>query len=132
MIEYKHKVHVYYRDVDQMGVVYYARYFEYFEEARTELLRSVGISVPDIEKAGYYLPVIACNCSYKNPVKFDDDIIIITKIKDRPRSKLKIEYEVMKSGNILCANGETIHSFINKIGKAVKPPKEIINILKDK
>ena len=130
MIEYKHKVHVYYRDVDQMGVVYYARYFEYFEEARTELLRSVGINVPDIENAGYYLPVIACNCYYKNPVKFDDDIVVITKIKDQPRSKLKIEYEVMKSDNILCANGETVHSFINKNGKAVKPPKEIINILK--
>ena len=45
MIEYDHCVKVYYKDVDQMGIVYYSRYFEYFEEARTELLDSIGLDV---------------------------------------------------------------------------------------
>jgi acyl-CoA thioester hydrolase len=113
-----------------MGIVYYSRYFEYFEEARTELLRSVGISIPSIEGKGYYLPVISCKCTYKNSIRFDDDIIINTKIKDLPSAKLTIEYRVMNSSNILCAFGETIHTFINRKGKAVKPPKEIIKILR--
>ena len=126
MIEYKHKVHVYYRDIDQMGVVYYTRYLEYFEEARTELLRSIGISVIEIEQMGYYLPVISCNIKYKNSAKFDEALTVNTKITEKPRSTLKIDYEVMNSEHILCALGETIHSFITKNGKAVKPPKEIL------
>lgn len=130
MIEYTHKVHVYYRDVDQMGIVYYTRYFEYFEEARTELLRSIRIDVTEIEASGYFLPVISCNCKYKRSAKFDEELQIVTRIKEKPHSSLQIEYEVINSENILCAKGETIHSFINKNGKPVKPPKEILNIIK--
>ena len=58
MIEYDHSVKVYYKDVDQMGIVYYSRYFEYFEEARTELLDSIGLDVTSIENDGIQLPVI--------------------------------------------------------------------------
>ena len=64
MIEYNYCTRVYYRDVDQMGIVYYTRYLEYFEAARTELLRSVGFDVTKIEKMGYFLPVISCHCDF--------------------------------------------------------------------
>ena len=50
MIIYDHPVKIFYKDVDQMGIVYYSRYFEYFEEARTELLASVGLGVTEVEK----------------------------------------------------------------------------------
>jgi len=129
MIEYTHKIHVYYRDVDQMGIVYYARYLEYFEEARTELLRKIGINVTDIEENGYYLPVISVNCQYKNPANFDEELNIKTKITNTPRSTLKIEY-IINSNNKICVTGDTVHSFINKDGRAVKPPIEVIEIIK--
>lgn len=130
MIEYTHKVHVYYRDVDQMGIVYYARFLEYFEEARTELLRKIGIKVTDIEDNGYYLPVISVNCLYKNPAKFDDELNVKTKISEIPRSTLKIEYKVIGSDEKICVTGDTIHTFINRNGKAVKPPSEVIETIK--
>ena len=62
MIEYNYHTRVYYRDVDKMGIVYYTRYLEYFEAARTELMRSIGLDVIKIEKnglfyAGYILPL---------------------------------------------------------------------------
>ena len=57
MIYYDHNIKVYYRDVDQMGIVYNTRYLEYFEESRTELLSSIGLSVSKIEKSGITLPV---------------------------------------------------------------------------
>lgn len=112
-----------------MGIVYYARYFEYFEEARTELLRSIGVNVTEIEDDGYYLPVISCNCKYKRSAKFDEELQVITRIKEQPHALLKIEYDVINSENILYAKGETVHSFINKNGKPVKPPKEFLNKL---
>ena len=49
MFKYNHLIKVYYRDVDQMGIVYYTRYLEYFEEARTELLDSLGLTISIIE-----------------------------------------------------------------------------------
>ena len=130
MIEYTYKTRVYYRDVDQMGIVYYTRYLEYFEAARTELLRSLGFDVTKIEQMGYFLPVTACHCNYKNSAKFDDELNIITKINKLPRSSMKIEYEVFNSEKILLVIGYTIHSFVNSNGNAVKPPKLLIDKLR--
>ena len=130
MITYKYNTRVYYRDVDQMGIVYYTRYLEYFEAARTELLRSIGLDVTSIEEMGYYLPVISCHCDYKLSAKFDDELIIVTQIKELPRATLKIEYEVKNANNLLFAGGYTVHSFTNSNGKAVKPPKTIIEKLR--
>lgn len=130
MIEYNYKTRVYYRDVDQMGIVYYTRYLEYFEAARTELLRSIGFDVTKIEQMGYFLPVISCHCDYKKSAKFDDELDIITRINELPRSSMKIEYEVFNSVKKLLVTGYTVHSFINSSGKAVKPPKVFIDKLR--
>lgn len=130
MIEYNYKTRVYYRDVDQMGIVYYTRYLEYFEAARTELLRSIGFDVTKVEEMGYFMPVIVCHCDYKRSARFDDELNIVTKINELPRSSMKIEYEVFNSSNELLVSGYTVHSFINSNGKAVKPPKVFIEKLR--
>ena len=130
MIEYDYHTRVYYRDVDQMGIVYYTRYLEYFEAARTELLRSIGLDVLTVEKMGYFLPVISCQSDYKKPAKFDDELSIITKIYELPRSSMKIDYEVYNSEKNLLVTGYTVHSFINSNGNAVRPPKVFIEKLR--
>ncbi len=130
MIEYNYHIRVYYRDVDQMGIVYYTRYLEYFEAARTELLRSIGLDVTKIEQMGYFLPVIASHCDYKNSAKFDDELSVVTKINELPRSSMKIEYEIFNSDEKLLVTGYTVHTFINTSGKAVKPPKLLIEKLR--
>ena len=58
MIKHSYSVKVYYKDIDQMGIVYYSRYFEYFEEARTEMLASIGLKYSEVEAQGYRMPVI--------------------------------------------------------------------------
>ena len=130
MIKYIYKTRVYYRDVDQMGIVYYTRYLEYFEAARTELLRSIGVDVTRIEQLGYFLPVVSCNCEYKKPAKFDNELEIITQIIEMPRSTMKIEYEALNAKKDLLATGYTEHSFINAKGKPVKPPKILTEIIR--
>jgi len=129
MIEYNYRTRVYYRDVDQMGIVYYTRYLEYFEAARTELLRTVGLDVITIEQIGYFLPVISCHCDYKKPAKFDNKLSIITKIDELPKSSMKIDYEVFNSEKNLLVTGYTVHSFINSNGTSVRPPKVFIEKL---
>ncbi len=130
MIEYTYYTRVYYRDVDKMNIVYYSRYLEYFEAARTELMRSIELDVITIEKMGYFLPVISCHCEYQKSAKFDDELSIVTKINKSPRSSMKIEYEVYNSEKNLLVIGYTVHSFINSNGKVVKPPKLLIDKLR--
>tara|TARA_B100000953_G_scaffold11512_1_gene10325 strand:+ start:282 stop:686 length:405 start_codon:yes stop_codon:yes gene_type:complete len=131
MIQFEYRTKVYYKDVDQMGIVYYARYYEYFEAARTELLKSLGIRVTVIENEGYLLPVITSHCDYKVGAKFEDNLVINTIIKDQPRSRLRIDYEIHRdNSDELLVSGYTLHAFTDKSGKAVKPPKQLMETLK--
>ena len=131
MIQFEYSTKVYYKDVYQMGIVYYARYYEYFEAARTELLKSLGIRVTVIENEGYLLPVITSHCDYKVGANFEDTLIINTIIKDQPRSRLRIDYEVYRDKSAeLLVSGYTLHAFTDKSGKAVKPPKQLVETLK--
>ena len=130
MIFYDHKVKVYYRDVDQMGIVYHTRYLEYFEESRTELLSSVGLSVSKIERLGLTLPVVSSYCKYFKGAKFEQSLIVRSEIKTTPKAKLKIHYNIIlsKQSNLL-VEGYTEHAFVNKENKPVKVPAMILNQL---
>ena len=92
MIFYNHHFKVFYRDVDQMGIVYYSRYFEYFEEARTEMLRSIGLKIRLMESRGLFLPVIKAYCDYKKGLKLEQEVIVKVSILDLPKSKLKVKW----------------------------------------
>ena len=128
MISFDYSTKVYYKDIDQMGVVYYTRYLEYFEAARTELLKSIGVVVTDIENEGFFLPVVSAHCDYKQGAKFEDEIIVRTCIRELPRARMKIEYEVLKNDAVL-AIGYTLHGFTDHQGKAKRPPKSFQQVM---
>lgn len=113
-----------------MGIVYYSRYFEFFEEARTELLKSIGLEVTEIEKEGYFLPVVSAHCDYKQGAHFEDKIIVNTSIKQLPHPILQIYYEIKNLKTLTTlVTGYTNHAFININDKPVKPPKFVISKL---
>ena len=131
MIKFSYKTKVYYRDIDQMGVVYYTRYYEYFEAARTELLQSIALDVTSIEDEGYFLPVITSHCDYKMGANFEDTLLVKTEINKLPKATMRIDYEIYRSkNNDLLVTGHTIHAFTDKKGKPVKPPKKLLAILR--
>ena len=124
MSSFDHLIKIFYKDIDQMGLVYYSRYFEFFEEASTELLNYIGIKVKAIEKSGYFLPVISATCDYKEGAKLEDEIIVKTIIESISGIKLKISYKIhRKSDNHLLAIGYTLHVFTDKKGKPRRPPE---------
>ena len=126
MIKYDHHIKIYYKDVDQMGIVYYSRYYEYFEEARTELLESIGLDVTNVEKSGITLPVISSHCEYNKGAKFEQNILVKASIKSKPKSKLHIDYFVfIENEKDFIVSGYTEHAFVNNNGKAVRAPKII-------
>ena len=133
MIRYDHPITVYYKDIDQMGIVYYSRYFEYFEEARTEMLSSIGLDYSNIEENGAMLPVIEAHCEYKKGATFSQDLIVKTYIRELPKVKIKFEYKICPAGSDeILLTGYTVHACTNLEGKPVKMPKYIRKILKAK
>lgn len=77
-----------------MGYVYYGRYLEFFEVARTELIRSYGISYREMEESGVMLPVIHSEIEYKIPIIYDEEMFIKVMVYDVPEVRLQTFYEV--------------------------------------
>jgi acyl-CoA thioester hydrolase len=110
------KIRVRYAETDQMGVVYYANYFVWFEIGRVEVLRSVGLSYDLMEKDHkLILPVVDASCRYKSPAKYDDEILIETRPALLRSSVLKFAYRIFRDADQngeerkLLAEGETVH-----------------------
>ncbi|NMB34795.1 MAG: acyl-CoA thioesterase [Firmicutes bacterium] len=125
-----------YKDTDQMGVVYYANYFIWFEVGRSEFFRSLGMSYKYLEQNGILLPVIETYCSYKYPARYDELLKIVTRLHSLEVVKLGFQYEIMNvETEKLLARGETTHAFVNKQGKPVVLRKQnpfLWRLIKDK
>ena len=118
---------VIYADTDQMGVVYHANYFKYFEMLRGEVMRENGLTYHDFETEGFSLPVIESHCEYKYPAKYDDLIEITGFVSEIKGLKIKFECEI-HCGNKLICKGYTIHICTNKDGHPIKIPEQILKL----
>ena len=97
-----------YADTDQMQVVYYANYLEYFERSRTEMLRSVGFPYSEMEKMGYFLPVSEAYCKYSGSARYDDLLTFRSCIEEISRVKVKIRSDVLRDGKLLVSGYVTL------------------------
>lgn len=120
----KLNLRVSYADTDQMGMVHYANYLNFFEIGRTELFREIGVNYKDLERFEIYLPVSSVECKYISPVKYDDLITIETKIYEIAAASITFYYEI-KIDDKLLALGKTKHPFVNKNLKPIRIPQNI-------
>jgi acyl-CoA thioester hydrolase len=93
---FSQQVRVPYADTDQMGVVYYANYFVYFEMARSGLVREIGLPYSALEKRGVFLPVVEAHCQYRKPARYEDLLDVRTCCRSEGGVRLRIEYEVKR------------------------------------
>jgi acyl-CoA thioester hydrolase len=114
-IEYTHTLRSRYGETDKMGYVYYGRYLEFFEVARTEMIRSYGLSYSKMEKDGIMLPVIHAELDYKSPVYYDEEMEIKVLVFQKPGVRLQTFYEVWaKERDQLCVTGEVTLCFMDE------------------
>ncbi len=123
------KLRVIYGDTDQMGVVYYANYFRFFEFSRGEFLRERALNYLDLERDGLGLPVVAAHCDYKRSAKYDDLLTIRVTLSELRRASLRFDYEVLR-GEELLATGHTVHACVTKEGKPAGLPQSLLKVLK--
>ena len=133
MIRHETRVRVRYADTDQMKTAYYGRFFEYFEQARSDMLRAVGLPYPRLEEMGLWLPVIEAHAEYRRWARYDDELRIVSVLKEKPVARVRIDYQVFgPEGSEPIATGYTIHGFVNaSTGRPTRAPAQFLEAVED-
>jgi acyl-CoA thioester hydrolase len=127
----KTTIRVRYGETDQMGYCYYGNYAQYFEVGRVEALRTIGMSYRDLEESGIMLPVSEFHVNYHSPAKYDDELIISTKITSIIGARIVFDYEIRNESGKLISSASTTLVFVKKeTMRPTAPVEEFINLLK--
>ncbi|OQA56493.1 MAG: Acyl-CoA thioester hydrolase YbgC [Candidatus Omnitrophica bacterium ADurb.Bin277] len=123
---YDYHYRVIYADTDRMGVTYYGHYFRFFEAARNEYFRELGLPYAECEKKGIFLPVGEAHAKYIAPSTYDDELIVRTSVSHLGASSIKFQYQVIKkeTGKVI-TTGDTLHVFVDKTLRPCRIPDEI-------
>ena len=120
------EIRVRYPEVDQMGVLHHSRYWIYFEMGRTELLRRQGFSYADLEREGLYFVVAKCSAKYLAPARYDEELVLTTKITRTGLVRIDHAYELRrKSDSLLLATAETTIASVDPEGKMIPIPPSV-------
>ena len=111
------QIRVRYAETDRMGLLHHANYLVYFEQARTELLRSMGATYRDLEDQGFYLVVAKLEVRYKRPAHYDDLLTIRTTVTKASPVRLEHKYEVFGPDGGLCAEATSTLACVDGDGK---------------
>lgn len=126
-----YKMRVRYAETDQMGYAYYGTYSTYFEVARVEALRSIGVSYSAMEASGIMLPVRDVTIRYRRPLRYDSLFTVTTEIPKLPEgSRLFFRYQIHDEAGELCTEAETTLVFAStETGRPVAPSREFLDAL---
>jgi len=116
-----------------MGIVYHAHYVDYFEAARTEMIRDFGIPYAEIERRGHLIQVIQVNVRYHSPAFYDDELVITVRVEEVPTTRFTIHNEVRRKGeDKLLATGRIELCFVDAASKRpIRVPDYFVAILKE-
>ena len=113
MFTYDQKIRVRYGETDAMGVVYHGSYPLYYEEARTEMLRSIGLSYAELERQGTMMPVVDMHIKYVASAFYDDLLTVRVSIKDLPTARIVFHYEVINERQQVVNQAEVTLVFVD-------------------
>jgi acyl-CoA thioester hydrolase len=126
------RLRVRYAETDQMGVVYHANHFIWFEVGRVELLRQLGFSYRDMEsKDNCFIAVAEAKCRYRAPVHYDDEVVVRTQLLNVRESVIHFGYELRRAEDgVLLAEGETTHIVTNEAMKIAELPQKYLSVFR--
>ncbi|KAA9332368.1 acyl-CoA thioesterase [Hymenobacter busanensis] len=128
---YQSDVHirVRYAETDQMGYVYHGNFAAYFEVARTEAFRQLGISYRDMEAEGVGMPVGELRIKFKRPARYDDLLRVRMLLREKPHgSRVLFEYEIYNEANDLLTEGSTLMVFVSSHnGRPTAIPQHVLD-----
>lgn len=115
-------IRVRYAETDKMGIVFNANYLSWFEVARTELCRMLGVAYAEWEERGYLLPVAEAYCRYRSPARYDDIVRLLCRapVESIKPWSIVFEYEARADDGRLLAEGWTKHAFVDTENNIIK------------
>ncbi len=123
---HEQKLRVRYEETDTMGVVYYGKFFVWMEVGRVALMRDVGFGYDEWLRHELEFPVVQAHADYRASARFDDEVLVKTRIASIGNSSITYENEVYKLPEMVSlATGHTVHVLTNKAGKKVPFPAEL-------
>lgn len=130
MISHDTQIRVLYRDTDKMGVVYHANYIVYYEAARNEMFRAIGLPYTELEAMNIVMPIVEVESKYKAPAYYDDLLTVRATIKELPEVRAIVEYEVFNEAGTLINTGKTVLGYVNtERMRPCRAPQKFINEL---
>ncbi|QOW11881.1 acyl-CoA thioesterase [Kaistella flava (ex Peng et al. 2021)] len=130
MIHTTHTIRVRYAETDPMKYVYYGNYATYFEVARVELFRELGMPYDEIEHRGIWLPVSQFSIKYLKPALYDQNLEIHTFIKKIPGVRIDFEYEIYNDSKEKITEAKTTLFFLDsKKNKVIKCPDFLMKLI---
>lgn len=125
-------IRVRYGETDQMGVVYYGNYLTWFEIGRTEFCRSLSEPYTKWEKLGIFLPAVEAHVRYKNPLKYDERVLVETRIGEVTSHSVSFSYRIKaEERSRLAAEGWTRHAFCGPEGRLLREPEPFYSWLRE-
>jgi acyl-CoA thioester hydrolase len=125
------RIRVRYAETDQMGVVYHANHFVWFEIGRVELLRQLGFSYKEMETSDdCFIAVVDARCRYKAPVRYDDEVVVRTRLKQVREKVIHFGYELVSPEGRVLAEGETTHIVANAQMKPRRLPEKYMRVFR--
>ena len=113
MISHDCKIRVWYCDTDQMGIVHHSNYIRYYEEARSDLLRMMGLSYADVERRGLMMPILEVQSKYRRPARYDEEVTVRILLKEIPSTRINFFYEIYNEEGALLNSGMTQLGFMH-------------------
>ncbi|MGH9586931.1 MAG: acyl-CoA thioesterase [Acidobacteriaceae bacterium] len=128
------KLRVRYAETDQMGVVYYANYFVWCEIGRVEFFRQLGYDYKQMELADdCHLPVVEASCRYRSPARYDDEVVIETRVTALRAHVIKFGYRLLRvsgDGERLLADAETVHVSVDRAMRKKAMPEKYLTAIR--
>jgi 1,4-dihydroxy-2-naphthoyl-CoA hydrolase len=106
-----------FQDIDAAGIVFFARFFEYFHDAFANLLASRGLGLPELLERGEWLaPLVHAEADYRRPLRFGDEARVIVTALDVGQTSMTCHFLVTNAGGETSATGRTVHAFVARPG----------------
>jgi acyl-CoA thioester hydrolase len=119
-------IRVRYAETDRMGLLHHANYLVYFEQGRTELLRSMGYAYRDLEDQGYLLVLTKLEVKYRSPARYDDLLTLRTTVVRTTAVRIDHRYELLRDGTVL-AEGTSTLACVDREGRVQPLPDFLRN-----
>ena len=127
-------IRVRYVECDPMGYLHHSNYLPYFEMGRTELLRQMGVTYRDLEDRGFIFVVARISVNFKRPIRYDDQLELVTRIQRQTRARIDHVYELFnRQSRLLLTTAESTIACVNRKGEPtaipddLATPREVLN-----